>query len=98
MILVNTSSQLFVVFCLIVSGIIYSIFSYFVLKININAVLNNIICGAVTVFSAIIFFTIVFVVNSGEMRIFTFLSYVFGIYIGYKLINIIKDLKDNKKC
>lgn len=96
MILVNTSSQPFVVFCLILGGIIYSIFAFFVLRIKVNAILNNIIVAIVTIFSALIFFTIIFVVNSGEMRLFTFLSYILGIYIGFRIINGVKKVKYSK--
>lgn len=87
MIIVSSASQPFVLLCLMGGGIIYSAFCYIVSRLDINSLINNIINCITTVLGAMVYFTILFIVNHGEMRLYTLIAFVGGWYIGYKLLN-----------
>lgn len=89
MIIINTSTQPFIVLCLLLSGMVYSVIFFFINKIELNKILNNMINFILVLLGAMIYFTVLFLVNHGEMRLFTLISYVSGLLIGYKLITII---------
>lgn len=81
--IITTSSQVFVTICLLIGGFLYSLFTIFIRKLTtIDKFPKGIISFLLTIFGTIIYFTILYLTNSGEMRIFTIFSYIFGFYLG----------------
>jgi uncharacterized membrane protein YeaQ/YmgE (transglycosylase-associated protein family) len=87
MTIAGTSSQPFVALCLLLGGMIYSALCFFVGRIDLNKVVFNIISFFIALVGAVVYFTILYLVNSGEMRLFTLLSFLLGLICGYKILN-----------
>lgn len=83
MIIVNTSSQPFIALCLMLCGIVYSIPAFCGSKISANKILKNIIDCLLTITGAIVYFCVLYLINDGEMRIYTLACYLIGILIGF---------------
>lgn len=96
MTIVGTASQPFVALCLITGGMIYSALCFVIGRIEVNKTIYQIISFFLTVTGAVVYFTILYFVNSGEMRLYTAFSFILGLISGFKILNKLFNRQDNK--
>lgn len=86
--LIDTSSQPFIVCVLVTAGLFYSLFVHFISIIAIkNVIVYNLLIFALTIIGALIYFTILYLIYDGQMRFFTLLSFVAGLFLGFYIIS-----------
>ncbi|MGI6701897.1 MAG: spore cortex biosynthesis protein YabQ [Christensenellales bacterium] len=86
MTIINTGSQPFVALCLFLGGMAYSVVCFAARTVKLNKTLTDILYFFISVTGAAAYFSIVFIINSGEMRIYTLITFLLGLYSGYLML------------
>lgn len=92
----GTSTQPFVAAVLCILGLLYSALCYSANALKVNKHIKEIISFFLTVIGALLYFAALFLINSGEMRLYTLLSYLLGLISGFRLFSIIRFRKTVK--
>lgn len=101
MIINDTFLQPIITLSLLIAGFVYQYIFYFFKKIKINKYVDEIFKFSIVIFGAIIFFTVLFLVGNGEIRLYTILCFILGFYLSTKtnkLLNkMVNKFKTQKK-
>jgi len=80
----GTAGQPLIALCLIAGGAVEAILYFIASRLKTNAVLDQIISFFTTLTGAILYFALLFLLNSGEMRLYTLLCFLLGVVLGYR--------------
>jgi uncharacterized membrane protein YfcA len=93
----GTTGQPFIALCLIAGGAVSAALYFIVSKVKTNPILDQVLAFFTTITGALIYFSLLFLLNGGEMRLYTLLCYALGAYIGYQLADKIARKLSGKK-
>ena len=93
----GTTGQPFIALCLIAGGAVSAALYFLVSKVKTNPILDQILAFFTTLTGALLYFALLFILASGEIRLYTVLCFGLGAYMGYKLFERISKKISRKK-